>query len=86
MPQLGDKQWEVEYCESCPLDKQGDAILDSAYYVVEEFPTRAKALARAKQLLPLDFFGCVRITPYTYDWIGDCLAWIGGESEFYSGD
>lgn len=89
---LGTRAFEVEWCEGCPLDENGDADLDRADYRFKVVKTLAAARRLAKQMLPRDFFGSVRITEVELsDELGcgipRAFMWEAvGESEFESGD
>jgi hypothetical protein len=65
-PRVGDTAFEVEWCKRIPLTPEGEGDLDNAEYVVEHFPTLAKAASFARGILPLDMFGAVRITPVEF--------------------
>ena len=58
--------YEVEWCTHIPpmpeMPDEGDH--DNAVFEVEDFRTEAEALAKAKEVLPLDQYGSVRISPF----------------------
>lgn len=55
--------YEVEWCAGCPV-VDGETNMDQADFRVEDFASHEEAEARARQLLPLDFFGAVGITKF----------------------
>ncbi len=59
--------WEVEWCKKVPTFSDGSADMDNAEYVIHELPTREAAVAKAKEVLPQDAFGSVRVTEFVYE-------------------
>jgi len=58
------KGFEVETCVHVPLFPDGSCDLDKADYRVTEVKTLPEAMRLAKELLPNDFFGSVRVTEF----------------------
>ncbi len=59
------KGWEVEWCANVPKDEDGENLLDDADYRIKDFLTREAAIKFAKKIFPKDWFGGVKITPFT---------------------
>jgi len=57
----------VEWCVSCPLDGHGGCDIDAADYEEAVFGNIDKARLKAKEVLPLDFFGAVMIRSFELD-------------------
>ena len=60
-------RFEVEWCETCPVNECGDAEIDKAQFSVSYRNSVADAKREAKMKLPLDFFGQVIIRRQYYD-------------------
>ncbi len=56
--------WEVEWCETLKHEADGSMDPDSAEYSTNDFETKEQAVAFAKQMLPRDKFGGVRVTEF----------------------
>ncbi len=54
-------RYEVEWCSAIPLNECGDGDLDNAKYEKLYFDLFGVALAYAKEILPKDYFGSVRL-------------------------
>jgi len=65
-PMVGDERYRVEWCESIPIDENGDGDLDAAVYRRRLFATHTAAIAFAKSVLPRDAFGAVDVTPIRF--------------------
>ena len=82
--QLGDSGWEVEWCESIPLDENGDALMDELPMQCRNFLDKESAIKFAKKIYPKDAFGSVRITPFTIEPLSD--TWPYGRHMEYTAD
>ena len=86
--ELGDRAFEVEWCSDIPRDEFGDMLPDAATYHCRILRSREAAERIAREVLPRDAFGSVRITPVVrVDPFGDRIPatylWEPcGESEF----
>jgi hypothetical protein len=56
--------WEVEWCAGVPKFADGSCDMDNADFRISDFATHGEAVAFAKQMLPKDAFGSVRVTPF----------------------
>ena len=65
-PKVGDRAWQVDWCAGVPTDENGDSNMDAADDRCETYATREASEKRAKEVLPLDFFGCVKVTPVEF--------------------
>lgn len=51
------REWEVEWCESVPVDKYGDADIDAAVMRCRRFKTEAEARTFAKKAASESYWG-----------------------------
>ena len=65
-PVIGDRAWRVEWCADLPVDAAGDSDTDMADNRCEVWLTKPAAQKRATEVLPLDVFGQVSITPVEF--------------------
>lgn len=56
--------FEVEWCSKLPLFADGSCDIDHATYLTQDFATEPEAIAYAREVLPKDCFGVVRVTPF----------------------
>ncbi len=75
--------WEVEWCVNVPVDRNGDAYHDDADRRFADFKTEEEARAFALKVLPSDWYGAVRVTPFYTEPYND--GYPGGSRE-YSAD
>jgi DNA primase catalytic subunit len=75
--------WEVEWCVSVPMNEFGEADHDSADRRFQDFKTEGEARAFAVKVLPSDWYGGVRLTPFYTEPYND--GYPGGSRE-YSAD
>lgn len=66
-PMVGDRTWFVDWCAGIPTDEFGDSDMDNADERRERRATHDEAVARAKEVLPLDAFGSVTICEAIYE-------------------
>lgn len=88
---LGERGFEVEWCDLLPMiegTNPPEADMDKARWRRKLFKTKDEAIAFAKQVLPEDKFGSVRVTPVEWqDPIGEnlwptfCWEYIGDSIE-----
>jgi hypothetical protein len=65
-PSVGDRAFAVDWCAAIPLDENGDADMDRADDRCEHFATEEAAARRVAEVLPLDAFGVVQVTPVEF--------------------
>lgn len=56
--------FEVEWCENVPTFPDGSSDIDAIDWLRRDFSKQDEAVAFAKDRLPFDGFGSVRVTPF----------------------
>lgn len=70
-------RYHVEWCSEIPKDDVGDSDMDSAKYLAKCFTRIDTAIQFAKEILPSDQFGCVRIEEQEYRFDEDTFKYEG---------
>ena len=66
-PRVGDECWEVEWCEKCAHDENGDHDFDRDKMAYRSFDREVEAQAFAVEIFPKCQHGNVAISPHRFE-------------------